>query len=67
MTSKDIMRNNKVGDDMQELKINCPCCDSSLIIKINDKFEVISIKHNEIKISENQLKDILVKNNIELG
>lgn len=50
----------------QEYIFNCPCCDNSLKLIIKDN-TIISIQHNSLEVSEQELSETLNKLNIEFG
>ena len=54
---------------MKQIKINCPYCKKSILIKLDDNFNVISISKNDKKVemSQEEIASCLRKNGIEFG
>lgn len=53
---------------MQDFKVNCPCCDDLLLIKIEDnEISSIELVNNTVELSEKEAIDIARKHNIEFG
>jgi hypothetical protein len=54
---------------LKEIKINCPYCNKSILIKLDDNFNVTSVSENDKKVemSQEEIASHLRKNGIEFG
>ncbi|MFC0903858.1 hypothetical protein ACFHWD_04030 [Clostridium sp. MT-14] len=54
---------------MKTLKVKCPYCQNSILIKIDDNFNIINIYKNnkQIQMSQEQAIKYLKDNGIEFG
>lgn len=49
------------------IKLNCPYCGDEILIELDSDFNILSVRINTIKMTEEKISSILKKHGIEFG